>query len=226
MRKAVWTLNIGDYEPAITAVTYPLMQAWADKIDADWKIIKERRFPEWPITYEKLQLHTLGRGYDWNIYLDSDALVHPNMYDPTNHVSPDTVGHYGCDMAGHRWTYDEYFRRDGRHIGAGNWCTYASNQCLDLWHPLEDLTLEQAVARIHPTLKEKNSGLIPASHLLDDYVVSRNIARYGLKFKNLLAIQAELGISYFEGFWHEYLLSPADKLSQMKAVLAKWNEAK
>jgi hypothetical protein len=85
------TLNIGDYAPEICALTYPLLQSYARKIGADFYVIRESRFPDWPLVYEKLQIYDLARnGSDWNIYIDSDALVNPEMFDVTA-VAPVTA---------------------------------------------------------------------------------------------------------------------------------------
>lgn len=221
MTKTVWTLNIGDYEPAITGITYPFLKHWARKIDAEFREITERKFPDWPVVYEKLQLHELGRESEWNIYVDSDALIHPDMFDVTDHLSRDTVCHNGHDMAGNRWKYDQYFRRDSRHIGSCNWFTCASNWCLDLWRPLDDLTLDQATSNIFPTVREHNSQECQGSHLIDDYTLSRNIARFGLKFKTVQEIYKELGVQ--GGFlWHQYALPGGAKLHGLKKMLVEW----
>ncbi len=221
-RKTVWTLNIDDYAPEITELTRPLLERYADKIGADVKVITERCFPDWPVVYEKLQLNQLGRDSDWNIYFDADALVHPDFFDVTEILPRDTVLHNGRDVAGNRWRYDQYFRRDGRHIGSCNWFTVASNWCLDLWEPLYDLTLEEAVANITPTNTETRSGVIDPSHLIDDYTLSRNIARFGLKFTTLPNLQAEIGDAG-EYLWHIYTSSVEDKVVQMRQVLDRWN---
>jgi hypothetical protein len=115
------------------------------------------------------------------------------MFDPTEHLSKDTIMQNGRDMAGVRWKYDQYFRRDGRHWGCCNWLAIASDWCLDLWHPLEDLTPEQAFERISITTQEHNSGCCKKEHLIDDYTLSRNVARYGLKTKTLEKLCGELG---------------------------------
>ena len=60
LRKTIYTVNIGDYAPEICALTYPLMQAYARKIGADFHVIRERKFPAWPVVYEKLQVHELA----------------------------------------------------------------------------------------------------------------------------------------------------------------------
>jgi hypothetical protein len=218
MKKTIYTLNIDNYAPQITALTYPLIQRYADKIGANFEIIGTRQFPGWPVVYEKLQIHELGKDNDWNIYIDSDAIVHPDMFDVTDHLTKDTVLHNGRDMAGNRWSYDRFFRRDGRHIGSCNWFTVASDWCIDLWKPLDDLTFEEAVKNIHPVMSEAATGLIAPSHLIDDYTVSRNIAKFGLKFDTLIEMQArrkDQGAYLF----HLYNIPESAKLEQMSNYL-------
>jgi hypothetical protein len=220
MRKVVWTLNVNDYAPEITAITYPLLRGYAAKIGAEFRIISERRWPDRAPVYEKLQIHELGRDNDWNIYIDSDTLVHPDFFDVTEHLTMDTVAHNGTDMAGNRWQYDDYFRRDGRHIGSCNWFTVGSRWCLDLWHPLEDLTYEEAIRRIWPINSEKIAQ-IDADHLIDDYTLSRNIARYGLKVTTVTEIMRKLndGGNYL---WHQYTIPTSEKPAEMRDVLRTW----
>lgn len=154
MKKTLWTVNVDNYAPEITAMTMPLIKRYAEKCDAEFRQITERKFPDWPPVYEKLQIYELGRDQDWNIYIDADAVVHPGFFDVTNHLPQDTVCHNANDMAGNRWKYDRFFRRDGRHIGSCNWFAVASNWCIDLWKPLDDLTLEEAIGNIQPTIHE------------------------------------------------------------------------
>ena len=221
MKKCVFTLCVDDYAPKVTALTFPWMQRYAEKIGADFHVIAERRFPDWPVTYEKLQIHQLGRAYDWSIFFDADVLVHPDLFDITDHLDRDTALHWGADLLGNRFGYDHCFRRDGRHLGSGNWLAVASNWCLDLWRPLDDITLEQALAKIHPTIREKNFG-ITAAHLIDDYALSRNIARHGLKFKTFLQVQKELDRSGETYFFHNYLLREDEKIAKIKEHVEVW----
>ena len=236
-KKTVFTLNVDGYAPEITALTYPLIEAYADKIDADFHIISERKFPEWPVTYEKLQIYRLAQEMenDWNIYIDSDALIHPDTPDLTKLLSRDTVAHYGKDVAPVRWKSDKYFERDGRHFGTGNWLTVASDLCLDLWRPLDDLTPAQAISNIFPTVFERVSGVVNRPHLIDDYTLSRNIARFGLKATTFREIFTKLGykevrdatgrVTQNEGgyfFYHHYLFPADQKVAAMKKVLRNW----
>jgi hypothetical protein len=141
-------------------------------------------------------------------------------------------------MANVRWRYDDYFLRDGRNIGSCNWNTTASAWCVDLWRPIDDLTPEQALDNIYPTMDELNCGaIIRRDHLIDDYALSRNIARFGLKIQTLLALEQSLGFKEAGFFWHAYTIPIHDyqardekgeivtkegKVSQMKAVLKRW----
>lgn len=222
VKKVIYLLNVDDYAPEITALTYPLIYYYADKIGANVAMITERKFPGWPPVYEKLQIYERAQrnGADWHIYIDSDALIHPETIDFTEFLPRDTVAHHGVDFANVRWRYDRFFRRDGRAIGSCNWLTIASDWCIELWEPLKDLTREQAVANILPTVEESNT-IITAEHLIDDYVLSRNIAKYGLKYTTLQDLMKRIGLGEANFFWHAYLIPVPEKAEQMKRILAE-----
>lgn len=219
-RKTIYTLNVDNYAPDVCKLTYPYIEKYAKKIGASFEVISERRFPDFPVVYEKLQIKELGKGNDWNIYIDSDALVHPETIDFTQLISKDTVLHNGSDMGMVRWKYDEYFLRDGRNIGSCNWFTIASDWCLDLWTPL-DISLEEAISNINPTVEELNTVVTP-EHLIDDYTLSRNIARFGFKFDTVIDLSKRVGLPDANFFFHVYTVSVAEKVKQMKKVLKKW----
>lgn len=218
MSKAVFTLNVGNYRPDIRAMTYPLMQHWAHKIGAEFHEITERKYPDWPPVYEKLQIRELARdgGFEWIIYLDADTLVYPDTPDWTALLPKDTVACYGFDWAPVRSAMDEYFLRNGRMIGWAGWHSIASHWCLDLWTPLE-MTPEEAFKRLHPTVRESQRGM-PASHLIDDYCLSRNVARFGLKAVSLLGLMKNYS-QEATWYWHRYDIPEAQKAEEMKRVL-------
>jgi hypothetical protein len=224
MRKTLWTLNIGNYAPELCELTYPLLLAYARKMGADFQIINERRFPEMPVTYEKLQIFYLGRGNDWNIYIDSDAVIFPDMFDITERLAKDTVAHYHRDHCINRFKSNSYFRRDGRDIGAANWFAVASDWCMDLWHPLScglrdqvEQSLENTLSEIRPIVVERQSGITP-EHLIDDYTLSLNIARYGLKFTTVAEMMRQ---SNDQGVyaWHTHRMPIQKKLEQIRIGL-------
>lgn len=224
-KKVIFTLNVDDYAKEITAITYPLIRYYADKIGADFHIINKRIYPDMPVTYEKLQIFDLGSRYDWIIYIDSDALVHPNSLDWTNYLPRDTVAHFNTDPANIRWRYNEYFLRDGRNIGSCNWFAIANKWCLDLWHPLDDPIWH--LGNIFPTTIEANSGIGP-EHLIDDYTLSLNIARYGLKCDTIKNIASRLGFIDHKGnltvdfFYHIYTITEEEKIQRMNMMLQSW----
>lgn len=220
MKKTVFTLSVDGYAPEITAITFPLFEEYAHKIGADFCVITERKYPDFPPVYEKLQIHELGKENDWNVFLDADTLIRPDFVDVTTLVNKDTVLFHRKDFASTRWRYDEYFMRDGRHIGACNWFAIASNWCLDLWKPL-DIPLDEAVANIFPTPIELGT-VVKRDHLIDDYTLSRNIARYGLKHDTLENHLARHGVRTTEYLWHDYLVGIDEKLVMMKKILGIW----
>lgn len=220
MKKTVYSLSVDNYAPQITAITFPLINRYAEKIGAEFAIITDRKYPDLPPVYEKVQLYELSKENDWTIYIDADTLVHPDFPDITTLLNKDTVCFHFKDFAPIRWRYNNYLLRDGRHIGACNWFTIASDWCSDLWHPLEE-PFAEAVKNIFPTQDELNTTVV-RDHLIDDYLLSCNIARYGLKhamIKDLLAQHNSRSESYL---WHDYLLDLDQKEAKMMAALKMW----
>lgn len=217
MKKTIFVLNVDNYSKEITDITYPFIKKYAEKIGADFYEITERKFPDMPPVYEKMQIYELAKqmGNDWNIYIDSDAFIHPDTPDVTTMIDKDTVMQFANDYSPVRFRPSDYTIRDGRWIGACNWFTVASNLCVDLWKPLE-ISFDEAVKNIFPTGTEIRSG-ITAAHLIDDYTLTQNIARYGLKYKTFKKIIEK----FDEGgrfFWHEYLLDTKSKIIELKRL--------
>lgn len=103
-------------------------------------------------------------------------------------------------------------------IGKGNWFACFSDWCRDYYYPLE-MTTEEAVKNIYPTLAERNFG-ITACHLVDDYTVSRNIARFGLKHKiipeiDYTGLQQNL-------LAHQYLMDIDEKVLYIEKTMTAW----
>lgn len=241
-RKTIYTLNVDNYAPEITEITFRLIKEYAEKVGAEFHVITERKRPNWPVTIEKFQVAELAadRGDEWSMFIDADALVSPEFFDPTDHMTKDQVAHNGKDMAGIRWTADKYFRRDARWFGSCTWTVIASEWTVeDLWKlptqtPEEVFGIidERGVRRgnkIHVTIGEHMSGQCSTEHLIDDYTLSRNIARYGLRATTLVEICAGLGYRDPTGkgfnpwLWHKYTMATADKLREMLMVLSTPN---
>lgn len=223
-RRAIYSVNVADYAPEITALTYPFIKSYAHKIGASFELITDRMFDApWPITCEKFQSGMLARENknEWTYCIDSDTLIHPDCFDFTQHVEKDTVMHNGKDINTVRWRMDKYFKRDGRYIGSCTWNTAASDWCLDIWQPL-DMTYEEALDRINITVGERNCGVNPKEHLIDDYTHSRNIARYGLKFKTYTEVCQGFGMPGNPYLFHLYTHTSETKFARMCATLVAW----
>ncbi len=224
--KVLFTLAVDGYEPDITAITFPLLQRYAGKIGADFHVITERKHPDKPPVYEKFQIYDLIKDMpaNWYLFIDADALIHPDLFDVTSVVGKDMTLSYGSDFVPVRFTPDKYFLRDRRWIGKGNWIGVASDWCAaDYWHPLDDITFEEAVANIHPTVEESKTGVIRPEHLIDDYIVSRNIARYGLKHMLIPELMAAYPGAAVP-FYHEYRVSGEKKVVLLQQKLREWGK--
>jgi len=223
LKVTLFTLATEGWHPEITELTFPLLKHFAKKLNAEFYVIKDRKFPDWPPTYEKFQIYQLAQemGNDWNVYIDADALVHPEMPNFLPWYTKDVCGHNGHDPLPIRYRYDRFFYRDGRHISSCNWFTFASDWCIELWEPCTDLTPQEVIDRCMPTVEEEQT-VCHAEHLIDDYLCSRNIAKYGLKFKNLITTMQEQGMGNMGFLWHVYTLKPEEKRAKMEEVLRHW----
>jgi hypothetical protein len=214
MKKLLVTLDI-NYTKKITDITYPYMQSYVDKIDAEFKIITERKFEDQPVNIEKFQLYELSKDYDWTIFIDADALIHPNCPDVTEVYEKDNVIFNGYDLYPLRFKPNNYTRRDKRNIGACTWFNVFSDWTRHLWKPYENP--KEYVNQIYPIHKEINFGYSP-EHILDDYLVSKNIAKYGLKVKTVLhdmfSSYPQDGYPLF--FIHQYSISQEEKIKYLK----------
>lgn len=224
IKKTIFTLNIGNYAPELTEITFPLMKHYARKIGADFYEITERKFPEWPLTYEKLQIYQLGKEMqnDWNIFFDADAMIHPCSPDWTMYMKKDTVAHWGSDTASVRHRANEYMLRDGRGWGSANWFTVASDWCIDLWRPL-DITPEEAMDSIFPTHEESNFGLLP-EHFVDDFALTSNVARFGLKTVRMQDVRDSISVFKGMGFVvHGFMMNNEVKRQKMVDAMKVWD---
>ena len=166
--KNLFTLYVKDYFPEMAKITLPNIERYAKKIGANFHLITERKFPEWPVTYEKLQIHELGKDADWNIHVDADMLIHPDFWDVTKASDPRCVSFLHAYDAKEWFKPDEYFLRDGRERGVTSNFVVVHRMCHDFWTPF-DVPFEVAK---HGTKR---------LHGIDDYCFSRNLAKYGLK---------------------------------------------
>ena len=93
MKKTIYTLQVDNFMPELTEITFKWMKVYAEKIGADFQVITERKFPHMPPNYEKFQIYELNKKNkdDWSIFFDADAIIHPDCVDWTIFVGKDTV---------------------------------------------------------------------------------------------------------------------------------------
>ena len=190
------------------SVTGPMIKRYADRIGADFNIITERKYPEWNILYEKLQVHKFGLGYDWNMLLDVDIMVHPRFPDFTTMCHPYHVGFNDNFHASEFFDTERniYFMRDGRNVGIATNAVITCKHTHDLWRPLDY------------TASEAKSFLLHKKSHVDEFALSENLARFGLKYN---------GITWED--WQRYYLvhlgtgvSLQATMDQMRSVLEMW----
>jgi len=92
MRKAIVTAAFGGEYEAMSARSFPTIEAYAGKIGADFVPLGERRFPDRPPYFEKFQLFELLSRYDRVVWMDSDLLVRPDCPDLFGLVPEHEVG--------------------------------------------------------------------------------------------------------------------------------------
>jgi hypothetical protein len=215
MKKLIVTLDINNYTKEITDITYPYMKSYADKIGADFKIITERKYPNEPVICEKFQVYNISKNYDWTILIDCDAIIHPNCPDLTEIYEKDTVLLNGYDLYPLRFKHNNYTKRDGRNIGACPWVTVFSDWTRHLWEPYENA--RSYINQINLLHLEKNFGYSP-EHILTDYFVSLNIAKYGLKVKTILfdIFNNHPNITFQPFLIHQYCITQKEKIEYLR----------
>ena len=198
VKKTIYTLALNNWAPELTAVTFKLMRRYAEKIEADFVVIEDRKFPDMYPTYEKFQIYDLSqdRGDDWSFFFDADTMIHPDFFDPTALINKDmTCAGYTHDFTPLRFRPDEMFMRDGRYLGKGSWFILCSDWTRDIWHPMDDMPYSQAIDNMFPTNDETVKIKKTKESLIDDYIVSRNISRFGLKHTTISEIAQKLNIN-------------------------------
>ncbi|MEX0676465.1 MAG: glycosyltransferase family 9 protein [Pirellulales bacterium] len=91
MKKAVVTIASGDFFQRMAALTHPTIQAYADKIGADfivWSDVTGYTIPE----YKKMEIGQLLDVYDRALYIDTDVIIRDEAPDVFAAVPEDRLG--------------------------------------------------------------------------------------------------------------------------------------
>jgi len=174
-KKCVHIVNKPSVSEELGAITIPLIKAYAERIGADVNIIGETRaFPEYPFTYERMQIFASGRAYQWNICVDTDMLLGPTLVDTTWVVPRETVGIIMNYSASLSFSVDHrFFSRDTRDLAPVEAFMVSSDWTHDVWEPLKGSSQANIATVLH-------------EHQIAEYALAFNMAKYGLKFAGAL----------------------------------------
>jgi hypothetical protein len=218
MSTAIWVVAVNNYLPELCAVTFPNLREFADRLGAEFHVITERKFPSFPPTYEKLQIHKLGEKYDWNILIDADIIIHPDLPDPRVRTGAQFLGtYYGYDLKVAMNRLDPYMIQYATTHGNrlhGIVTNFLVSSCLvhDIWEPL-DVEFEEC----------KDWCCRP--HILDEYAVSRNLGKHGIEYKAFVLPEEQRMIYHInaENRRVDGEKSFLDNLNKARELIREWS---
>lgn len=170
--KKVFVLNINNYMPELCAITMPTINRYAEKIGVKLEIVSDRKYPEWPVTYEKMQLYDLAKELEWAILIDADTVILKDMPDVTN-ISNNIIGIHMAYDSDKILPSNYDFIQDRRNVGVATNFMVVPHACHEIWTP-SDEGVENVLRRL------RCHGTQP--HIIDEYCISTNLARYKYDF--------------------------------------------
>ena len=184
MRKLIHVVNINDFFPELFALTYPTIKSYAERNGYMINMITERKFPDYPINYEKMQVYEDGKDAVVNILCDADMLIHPEFPEVTKFLKRDSIAFNDNYNISRKYHVDRirYFMRDGRDVGIATNFVVSSDWTHDVWEPLSISQKD-----IEELAKKENTDTGGAEgrgwgHYADEFALSYNMAKYGLKY--------------------------------------------
>ena len=180
-KRCIHIISLTDYAPELCEITIPSIQAYAKRMDASINMIgSNRKFAEYPDTYERFQVFHDGRGFDWNFVVDANMLFGPSLGDFCAFASRETIGTAMTYGASSQFSVDNrFFGRDGRNIAPVQACILTSDWTHDLWEPFKGT----AANILSCTTNE---------YAVAEYMMAYNIAKYGLKCNGIFPTNAQL----------------------------------
>lgn len=176
MKKIIHCVYINDYFPELWKLCLPTIKAYALRTDSELNIITKRKFPQWHINYEKFQVYEDGKHADANFLIDADILIHPDFPDfATGITFPHHIAFNDNYNASTKFNIKNniYFQRDNRDVGIASNAVISFKSTHDVWEPL-DITPEEG--RQITYVREGD---------IDEYGLSLNMAKYGLKYTGI-----------------------------------------
>jgi len=176
MKKIIHCVYINDYFPELWEMCLPTIKAYAYRTGSELNIITQRKFSEWHINYEKFQVYEDGKHADANFLIDADILIHPQFPDfATGITFPHHIAFNDNYHASSKFYVENnlYFQRDGRDVGIASNAVISFKSTHDVWEPL---TI---------TPKEGKNITFVREGDIDEYCLSHNMAKYGLKYTGI-----------------------------------------
>jgi len=181
-KKIIHVVNINNFFPELFALTYPTIESYAQRYGYEINIISERKFPDYPIHYEKFQVFEDGKEALINILCDADMLIHPQFPDMTTHCKRDSIAFNDNYHLSTKYHVDRipYFMRDGRDVGIATNFVVTSDWTHDAWEPIPLSAKDiESLAKKEVTEDGNQRGW---GHYADEFAISFNMAKYGLKY--------------------------------------------
>lgn len=175
-KKCVHVLATTDYSPEVCAVTLPSIEAYAKRIGADFNRITSRRFPDYPINYERMQIFELGKEYDFNINIDADMILGPQLIDITTRVYDGLVGTAMVFKLSEAFPIigNPIFERAAQDIGLVDMCNVTNRSTHAFWEPLPG-----------PFVAHQSACGRFGDRKISEYCVSRNFHKHHFGYTGL-----------------------------------------
>ena len=170
------------------------MKQYAKNINADFHIIRKRKFSKFPLMLEEFQMYEMSYEYDWIIFLDADCLINPKEIDLTTLIKEDEVliakynpptHHFHSKNIEGKYNFNYYapfffltFHKNSRDCVRPytNPYDYYDHINLNSSHPEMKSYIDM---RSHLTEKAIKDTLI------DEFLLTLNLHRYNIKTKSI-----------------------------------------
>ena len=187
MRKLIHVVNINNFFPELFALTYPTIRAYAERYGYMINMITERKFPDYPLHYEKFQVYEDGKEAEVNILCDADMLIHPEFPDVVTRLRRDSIAFNDNYNISYKYHVERipYFMRDGRDVGIATNFVVTSDWTHDAWEPIPLSAKDiEDLAKKEVTEGGGSEGR-GWGHYADEFALSFNLAKYGLKYQGI-----------------------------------------
>ena len=147
-------------------------------------MITERKFPDYPLHYEKFQVYEDGKEAEVNILCDADMLIHPEFPDVVTRLRRDSIAFNDNYNISYKYHVERipYFMRDGRDVGIATNFVVTSDWTHDAWEPIPLSAKDiEDLAKKEVTEGGGSEGR-GWGHYADEFAISFNMAKYGLKY--------------------------------------------